>query len=168
MARTWKHKLYWPRTKMSQAYRKADVDSSDSISFRHLVRASGFTWSSSRSILPVRSYTTKFMITDVVTLMEMGIFSDLWSGYSLQHLLLYHSNSYENMPLSNGEVHFMVLCWSFWCQPILKLPFTPPSVATPTSVSILYFVFQCWGCPRLHGIHQGWSNTGRRLILVGL
>lgn len=97
------------------------------ISLRHIVRASGFTWSSSMSILPVRSYATKFMITQVVTLMEMDMFSDAWSGYSVQHLLLYYSNSYQNMPLLNGEVHFKVLCWSFWCQPILELPSTPPS-----------------------------------------
>lgn len=67
------------------------------------------------------------MSTGVVSQMEMHMFSDVWSGYSAQHSLLYHSNSYQNMPLSNGEVHFMVLCWSFWCQPILRLPSTTPS-----------------------------------------
>lgn len=29
--------------------------------------------------------------------------------------------------ISYGEVHFMVFCWSFWCQPILKIPSTTPS-----------------------------------------
>lgn len=129
---------------MSQTYRKADVGSSDSISLGHLVRASGFTWSSSMKILQtLRSYATKLMITEVVTLMEMGMFSDVWSGYSVQHLLLYHSSSYQNMPLSNGEVHFVVLCWSFWCQPILKVPSTSSTSCCHTPVSFLYFVFQC-------------------------
>lgn len=169
MARTWKHKLYWPRIKLSQTDRKANVDSSDSISLRYLVRASGFTWRSSMPILPVRSYATKLMITEVVTLVEMRMFSDVWSGCPVQHLLLYHSNSYQNMPLSNGVVHFMVLCWSFWCQPILKLPSTPPSCChTHLYLISLLCLSKTRGCPYLHVIHQGWSNTSRRMISVGL
>lgn len=170
MARIWNHNFYWSRTAMSQSQRKGN-DSSDSISLRHLVRASSFLECPSISILPAgkilchKTQTFVMMSTEVVTQMGTGIFQMSSSVIPCNicfctiliplrtcHCPMVRSISWSSAGLS-GAIP------SSDCLPLL------PPVVTPTSASFPHFVFLCWGWPCLHVIHQRWSKTGRGMIL---
>lgn len=149
MGRIGNSNLCWSRTAMAQSQRKGNADSSDSISLRHLVRASGFLECPSISVLPAskilchKTQASVMMTTEVVTQMATGIFQmsspvfpcNTWVCTILIPIWtcrfpMVRSISWSSAGLSSAS-------WSSCCLPLL------PPVATPTSASFLHFVFLC-------------------------
>lgn len=114
MARTWNHKLYWPRTNLSQTYRNSNIDSSDSISLRHLIRASGFTWISSMSILP----DSKILCHK--TYNYWGCHSD-GNGYVFRCLVWLFCPTFAFVPFQLLSEHATVKWWDPFHGPLLVL-----------------------------------------------
>lgn len=89
-----------------------NANSSVFISPRRFRKGNWLSW----TILPASDILcckTKAFTTarsEVVPKTGTDVLLDAQSSYSMKHLFLYHPNSHQIMPLSNAEVHFMILC----------------------------------------------------------